>query len=252
MTKLYTSLVKKYVRFTKALNETNLTNYNRFIKWLYNFIHLKANEHKFKSTFLPKYEQGQILFLDFGCGIGSEFSYPHYAVVINSDDMKKNPIVTVMPLTSKKAKHNVLMPWEHELTRPVPSLLAEKAFNNFDLDSEDYKTLRLDVIELMNHKKDYTDDQFKEKYTSLVNKGVELIVSTNQDIMTFRDKMKEGSIVETNHIRTIDKARIKFPDKRTHPLYGIRISDSDLANILYLHTSHTLPKNIDKLIEKNV
>ena len=50
MTKLYTSLVKKYVRFTKALNETNLTNYNRFIKWLYNFIHLKANEHKFIST----------------------------------------------------------------------------------------------------------------------------------------------------------------------------------------------------------
>ena len=64
--------------------------------------------------------------------------------------------------------------------------------------------------------------------------------------------MKEGSIVETNHIRTIDKARIKFPAKRTHPLYGIRISDSDLANILYLHTSHTLPKNIDNLIEENV
>ena len=245
-------LVRKYFLYAKCLYRENPTNFERFKKWMHTYISYKANESKFSSTYLPKYEQGQILFLDFGCGIGSEFSYPHYAVVINSDDMKKNPIITVMPLTSKKAKHNVLMPWEHELTRPVPSLLAEKAFNNFDLDSEDYKTLRLDVIELMNHKKDYTDDQFKEKYTSLVNKAVELIVSTNQDIMTFRDKMKEGSIVETNHIRTIDKARIKFPDKRTHPLYGIHISDSDLANILYLHTSHTLPKNIDKLIEENV
>lgn len=245
-------LVRKYFLYAKNLYMESSTNFERFKNWMHTYISYKANESKFSSTYLPKYEQGQILFLDFGCGIGSEFSYPHYAVVINSDDMKKNPIITVMPLTSKKAKHNVLMPWEHELTRPVPSLLAEKAFNNFDLDSEDYKTLRLDVIELMNHKKDYTDDQFKEKYTSLVNKGVELIVSTNQDIMTFRDKMKEGSIVETNHIRTIDKARIKFPDKRTHPLYGIRISDSDLANILYLHTSHTLPKNIDKSIEENV
>lgn len=245
-------LVRKYFLYAKSLYMENTTNFERFKNWMHTYISYKTNESKFSSTYLPKYEQGQILFLDFGCGIGSEFSYPHYAVVINSDDMKKNPIITVMPLTSKKAKHNVLMPWEHELTRPVPSLLAEKAFNNFDLDSEDYKTLRLDVIELMNHKKDYTDDQFKENYTSLVNKGVELIVSTNQDIMTFRDKMKEGSIVETNHIRTIDKARIKFPNKRTHPLYGIRISDSDLANILYLHTSHTLPKNIDKLIEENV
>nr|DAO71158.1 MAG TPA: PemK-like protein [Caudoviricetes sp.] len=245
-------LVRKYFSYARYLYRENSTNFERFKSWMHTYISYKTNESKFSSTYLPKYEQGQILFLDFGCGIGSEFSYPHYAVVINSDDMKKNPIITVMPLTSKKAKHNVLMPWEHELTRPVPSLLAEKAFNNFDLDSEDYKTFRLDLIELMNHKKDYTDDQFKEKYTSLVDKGVELIVSTNQDIMTFRDKMKEGSIVETNHIRTIDKARIKFPDKRTHPLYGIRISDSDLANILYLHTSHTLPKNIDKLIEENV
>lgn len=252
MTKIYSSLVRKYIKFTKKLNEENLTNYTRFIKWLNNFIHLKSNEHRFKSTYLPKYEQGQILFLDFGCGIGSEFSYPHYAVVINSNDMKKNPIITVMPLTSKKAKHDTLMPWEHELIHPVPALLAEKAFNNFDLDSDDLKKLRLDVIDLINHKKDYTDEQFKGKYADLVNKGVSLIVSSNQDIMNFRDKMKEGSIVETNHIRTIDKARIKFPDKRSHPLYGIRISDSDLANILYLHTSHTLPKNIDKLIEENV
>ena len=92
----------------------------------------------------------------------------------------------------------------------------------------------------------------KGNILTFVNKGISLIVSSNQDIMNFRDKMKEGSIVETNHIRTIDKARIKFPDKRSHPLYGIRISDSDLANIIYLHTRHTLPKNIDKLIEENV
>ncbi len=69
---------------------------------MHTYIAYKSNESKFSPTYLPKYEQGQIIFVDFGCGIRHEFSYPHYAIVLNTKDRKKNDLLTVVPLTSKR------------------------------------------------------------------------------------------------------------------------------------------------------
>ena len=102
------SLIRKYVLYAKHLASTNAKNFERFKSWMYTYISYKSNESKFSPTYLPKYEQGQIIFVDFGCGIRHEFSYPHYAIVLNTRDRKKNDLLTVVPLTSKKEKHNTL------------------------------------------------------------------------------------------------------------------------------------------------
>ena len=75
---------------------------------MHTYIAYKSNESKFNPTYLPKYDQGQIIFVDFGYGIKYEFSYPHYAIVLNTQDRKKNDLLTVWPLTSKKSKHSTL------------------------------------------------------------------------------------------------------------------------------------------------
>lgn len=95
-------LIRKYVLYAKHLASTNAKNFERFKSWMHTYISYKSNETKFSPTYLPKYEQGQIIFVDFGCGIRHEFSYPHYAIVLNTKDRKKNDLLTVVPLTSKK------------------------------------------------------------------------------------------------------------------------------------------------------
>lgn len=49
-----------------------------------------------------KYQQGQILKIDFGVNIGTELSHTHFAIVLNDDDNIKADNITVIPITSKK------------------------------------------------------------------------------------------------------------------------------------------------------
>lgn len=54
-----------------------------------------------------RYSRGQIVKVKFGVNIGSEFSGDHYAIIISKKDTMKNPILHVIPLTSKKHNYNV-------------------------------------------------------------------------------------------------------------------------------------------------
>ena len=60
-----------------------------------------------KPKIFKKYFRGQIIRVNFGVNIGSEFSGEHYAIVISKDDTIMNPVVHVVPLTSKFHKDNI-------------------------------------------------------------------------------------------------------------------------------------------------
>lgn len=238
-------IAKKYIAYVAFLEKKSQKNFLRFTKWLLHYIRLKSNDHTFKSTYLPRYEEGQIIFVDFGCGIGHEFSYPHYAIVLNIKDMKKNSLLTVVPMTSKKEKHKILKPWEHELKQPIPSLLGEKALANFDLEKPEYAGLKNDLVQLA--LQNVTKEDFDKKYAALLAQGVQSIYESNKAIMELREKMKEGSIVETNQIKTISKARILFPTKKSHPLYSIRINPYDLREIKYKIIQNIILSDVDNI-----
>ncbi len=53
------------------------------------------------------YKRGTLIKADFGVGLGSEMSQVHFAIVLNKFDNKKNNVLTVIPLTSKKSKYNL-------------------------------------------------------------------------------------------------------------------------------------------------
>lgn len=56
-----------------------------------------------------KYSRGQIIRVNFGNNLGSEFSKNHYAIVISKRDNIRNPVLHVIPLTSKSHNHNILI-----------------------------------------------------------------------------------------------------------------------------------------------
>ena len=48
------------------------------------------------------YKRGDIVKLNFGFNIGSEYGGLHYAIVINNKNPHSSSVVTVIPLTSQK------------------------------------------------------------------------------------------------------------------------------------------------------
>lgn len=234
------SLIRKYVLYAKHLASTNAKNFERFKSWMYTYISYKSNESKFSPTYLPKYEQGQIIFVDFGCGIRHEFSYPHYAIVLNTKDRKKNDLLTVVPLTSKKEKHNTLKEWEHEISYPIKNLLIDKVLSDFNLYGDKYVQLRDKVIAFAKNSSSLSKDEYAKRYSALVDAGVKEIYSSNKDVMDFAEKMAKGTIVELNQIKTISKSRIIFPVKKSHALYDIKIHPADLISIHCALMSHII------------
>lgn len=243
-------ILKSYRRYASSLRSNSLKNFNKFLAWLQRYIQLKQSEYTFRPSYLPRYEEGQIIFVDFGCGIDHEFSYPHYAIVLDTHDMKKSQFLTVVPMTSKKPKHKHPKPWEHELQAPIPKLLAMKVLNNFDLQMPEYTALRQDIVSLMTNK--ITDNEFHIKYEVILNKGLQSLLENNKAIMQLREKMKDGSIVETNQLRTLSKARINFPRRKTHPLYGIKISKADLNTVKVKIAKNIIVDTIDRTEQERI
>lgn len=74
-----------------------------------NFEHSKLKESETllyeinnKPKYFKRYSRGSIVKVRFGVNIGSEFSGDHFAVVISKNDTAYNPVLHVIPITSKK------------------------------------------------------------------------------------------------------------------------------------------------------
>lgn len=104
----------KHLKLMKAYNnDLQISDMNLKDKFT-EFENSKLNESetllyevKIKPTRFKRYSRGQIVKVKFGVNIGSEFSGDHYAIVISKQDTMLNPILHVIPLTSKKHNYNI-------------------------------------------------------------------------------------------------------------------------------------------------
>ena len=77
--------------------------------------------------------RGQIVRVKFGVNIGSEFSGDHYAIVISKKDTMSNPVLHVIPITSKKHNYNMELDnilYNEEKIDELKKLLIEENNNN--------------------------------------------------------------------------------------------------------------------------
>jgi len=94
--------------FKVAYNSNN-QKFNKLDDWLEKESNIFVGEtktHITKDTYF-KYQQGQILKIDFGVNIGSELSHTHFAIVLNDDDNILADSITVLPISSKKGYKRV-------------------------------------------------------------------------------------------------------------------------------------------------
>ena len=236
----------------KHLKKANLISY-----WIKDYVKMIGFEENFEPTKNIAYKRGNIVKLNFGFNIGAEYGGLHYGVVLDNHNAHNSPVVTIIPLTSKKDAKDL-----HS--------------NNVDLGNELYKSLKLKydtiskalkeeqeeisdvsaafnlLIEMaedsLGRYRSYKKNEEKEeeltkaeKYLDATKRMEELWKEKelhNQSQQEYLEKigleisrMKDGSIALVNQITTISKIRIFDPRNLKGVLSGISLSEENMEKI---------------------
>ena len=92
--------------------------------WIKNYIQMLRHE---RPQSYRRFQRGDVVKVDFGFRIGSEHGGLHYAVILNANDSRRAPVVTVVPLTSLKSEEQRnSQKLRNKLTQsPTPALQRE-------------------------------------------------------------------------------------------------------------------------------
>lgn len=236
----------------KHLKKANLISY-----WLKDYAKMIGFEEKFDPTKNIAYKRGNIVKINFGFNIGAEYGGLHYGVVLDNHNDHHSPVVTVVPLTSKKDSKDL-----HS--------------NNVDLGNELYKALKLKYDTIFKSLKDEQEeiaeasaafgvliemandslDKYKscEKNTEKeeeLSKAEKYLEATKKIETLWREKathnkmqqeylkkigleiarMKDGSVALVNQITTVSKMRIFDPRNLKGVLSGISLTDENMDKI---------------------
>ncbi len=95
----------------KKVKNSKVDKFNKLDEWLYKESNIFNKEVKHISyiKLYPNFKRGQIIRVDFGVNIGTELSYTHFAIVLNSDDSTRNDNITVVPITSKNGYKKIYL-----------------------------------------------------------------------------------------------------------------------------------------------
>lgn len=239
----------------KHIKKAHLISY-----WIKDYTKFLDFEEKFDPTRNIAYKRGNIVKVNFGFNIGSEYGGLHFGVVLDNHNDHSSPVLTVIPLTSLKENKAI-----HA--------------NSVDLGNELYRLLKIKYDTISKALKDEQDDidntlrTFNALYSFVVSSFNQLKASTeNEDesaIMAQLDKikndldkvdalknsmkekkahnkseqqylfkigreisqMKEGSVALVNQITTISKMRIFDPRNIKGVLSGISLSAESMDKI---------------------
>ena len=142
-------------------------------------------------THYKRFTRGQIIRVKFGVNIGSEFSGDHYAIVISKQDTMINPVIHVIPLTSKKAKYNLN--------------LGDLLYNE----------------EEINRLKNLLSNETNEKNSKEINSYIKY----------YSKRKNKKSYACIKHLKTISKLSVCKPMNKYDYLYNLRISSDALKII---------------------
>lgn len=230
------------------LKKANLISY-----WLQSYVDYIQQEETFDSTKLKSYKRGDIVKLNFGFNVGSEYGGLHYGIVINNHNPRNSSVLTVIPLTSHKDDSPIhdndvflgnelyrnlklkydtlsqnLQKEKDEITRmsylfdsmikAVDENLLSFDKNNSEeslADAKRYLSTAKELQEEWNEKAKKNDEDMKQ----LTKIGTEI------------QRMKQGSIALVDQITTVSKMRIYDPRNTRGVLSGIKLSPESMNKV---------------------
>ncbi|MBS6195434.1 MAG: type II toxin-antitoxin system PemK/MazF family toxin [Clostridiales bacterium] len=194
--------------------------------WLKDWSNFLEFENQFNPRSLRRYKRGEIIKLHLGFNVGSEEGGLHYAVVLDKQNAKSSPVVTVIPLTSVKPNTDI----QH--LRPGHVFLGNELFTSLNAKISATTKHLWEEIHLLESIVD--DDQRKienpEELVELSNriqaarKEQNLLERMRSEIF----RMKKGSIALVGQITTVSKIRIYDPKTDHGILSGVKLSNEKL------------------------
>lgn len=237
----------------KHLKKAHLLSY-----WIKDYVRMINFEEKFEPTRNIAYKRGNIVKIQFGFNIGSEYGGLHYGVVLDNKNAHNSPVVTVIPLTSARENRD-LHSNSVDLGNDIYRLLKLK----YDTTAKLLKEEQCDIVKTLSlfdsmmsltqesvqelEQCEQGTDEFNQKL--IIAKDhlatVKKLQATweekdrhNKEQQEYLDKigleisrMKEGSIALVNQITTISKIRIFDPKNLKGVLSGISLSEENMEKI---------------------
>lgn len=196
--------------------------------WLEDWTTFLSFESQFSPMSLRRYKRGEIIKVHLGFNVGSEEGGLHYAVVLDKNNAKSSPVVSIAPLSSVKPHTDVTK------LKSGSIFLGNELFTNLNAKvSTTYKRLTSEVELLTQIVEQMNDDTIDEKRTEIIKRIV--ICKEELDFLNRMRaevlKMKKGSIALVNQITTISKIRIYDPKTDHDILSGIKLSNEKLDMI---------------------
>lgn len=196
---------------------------------------LRNDNNNHKKNF-KRYKKGSIIFVDFGTGIGNEFSHPHFCVVMDNKDNPKKGTLTVIPLTSKEKKNFI------NLDKNMIFKFFEKTVNNiqesnklltaiFDLESNPI-TKKPGIYYPKDKNIQLLMDELAERHNitgHLKINEARLLIEKDEnhlkEIVKFYLKHNKNTYANVQAITTISKFRIFKPINPLDPIGKIVLSE---------------------------
>lgn len=210
--------MNKYKKIFNRFEKLFQSSRNKFQKlpyWL-NFVsyQFSKEDNDKLPAYYYHYKRGSIIRVNFGVNPGSEFSFTHFAIVLDKHDNSKKNTLTVIPLTSKKGKNryslgkDIFNQTVSILQTQLNQIIKESQDVQKELDSATIATPSLE-------QKVY----IAAKHANELNRVVETYSEFNKD-----------SYVRLSDITTISKLRIKRINK-FDPSGKIKLTEQQMQDI---------------------
>lgn len=224
-------------RNSKHLKKADLIAY-----WIKEYSNYLMKEERFDYSKVLRFKRGDVIRVNFGFNVGSEQGGLHYAVVLDNDNKKSSPVITVLPLSSgsEEAVYDRDVFLGNEL---YESLMKKYEKLKTQIEEEiSNASKKLDIIksDIDNLRKNIDDQNIKDKQSELssrLNENQKEIEKLQKELDTLEiyakeiGKLKVGSIALIEQITTISKMRIYNPKSRVDLLFGIKLSESTMNKI---------------------
>lgn len=145
-----------------------------------------------------RYFRGEIVRVKFGVNIGSEFSGEHFAIVLSKGDTAFNPVLHVIPITSKK----------HKKTLNIGNILFNEEKLNQLIELEKNETNNADKKELNRVIKYYKNRKEKTSYVCIDHIKTVSKLSVSKSLFSKYDYLSEIRCNE-ELLKIIDECIIK-------------------------------------------
>lgn len=205
-------------------NETDQKRAQIMSYWIKTYTGMIRRENEFNPASIPRLTRRQIVNVDFGFRVGSELGGLHYAVVLDKANSVNGDTVTVVPLGSLKARHKASRN-KIILVDGIFAALDEKVNKQVDEAIKLMDSVVNDpTLKAMSEINRMTESM--KRYAMAKNK-----LENSNASMKKMEKLKHGSVANVSQITTISKLRIKEPVAPQSVLYGVKVSERDMAQI---------------------